>query len=245
MSVGVRGITSTAIVLVLGLTACGSSRHTTSATSPAEKIPSAVPVSTVVVQVGKTSITRSQYEHWMRIGDATVAMPLPGHPLPTPVDYEPPDFTACVAHLRATSLLHESTSQLTAKCRHTYVGIKTRILGFLINGYWLREEAAEKGESVSGAEVQKEFNNIKQREFPTAAALQRLLAASRQTTSDLKFAVETEMLSAKLLKNFSKPETQASPESAVEVLNKALDKKWMARTTCKPGYVIAACSPSH
>jgi len=194
-----------------------------------------------VVQVGKTSITRAQYEHWMRIGDATVEMPLPGHPPPTPMDYEPPNFTACVAHLRATSLLHESTSQLTAKCRHTYVGIKTRILRFLINGYWLREEAAEDGASVSSAEVQKEFDHIKQQSFPTEAAFQRLLAASRQTIPDLKFAVETQMLSAKLLKRFSKIENKESPESSEEALNKQLDEKWTPRTSCKSGYVIQAC----
>jgi hypothetical protein len=241
MSVGVRGITSATVVLALGLAACGSSRQATRPTSPTETIPSVAPPSTVVVQVGKTSITRAQYEHWMRIGDATVEMPVPGHPAPTPIDYEPPDFTACVAHLQATSLLHESTSQLKAKCQHTYTGIKTRILRFLIHGYWLREEAAEDGTPVSSAEVQKEFNRIKQQEYPTAAAFQRLEATSRQTVPDLKFAVETQMLSAKLLKKFSKPENKESPESSVDALNKMLNVKWTARTSCQPGYIIRAC----
>jgi hypothetical protein len=198
-----------------------------------------------VVQVGKTPITRSMYEHWMRIGDATVQKPLPGQPVPKPIDYEPPNFAECVARLKASALLHESTSQLKAKCEQTYQSIKTRILRFLINGYWLREEAAEDGASVSAAEVQKEFNQVKQQEFPTAASFQRLQTASRQTIPDLKFAVETQMLSAKLLKRFAKPETKESPESSAEAVNKLLDQKWTARTSCQPGYVIPACTQYH
>jgi hypothetical protein len=229
-------------VLALGLmlSACGSSRHASSTASvPAP--PSSVPSGAVVVQVGNTAITRAQYEHWMRIGDATVQKPLPGHPISKPIDYEPPDFTECIARLRANALVPETTSQLKAKCQQTFHSIQTRILRFLINGYWLREEASEDRIPLSSAELQKEFEQIKAHEFPTAAAFQRLLAASRQTVSDLMFAVETEMLSTRLQQKFSKPETKETPENSVEALNKRLVAKWTPRTSCLPGYIILAC----
>jgi hypothetical protein len=244
MVIGIRGIFVVACVVTLGLmlSACGSSNKASSTTSTTSvPAPPSAPSGTVVVQVGNTPITRAQYEHWMRIGDATVQKPLPGQPIPKPIDYEPPNFTECIARLRANALLHETTPQLKTKCQQTFQSIQTRILRFLINGYWLREEATEDGITISNTELQTEFNQTKAHEFPTPASFQRLLNASRQTIPDLMFAIETEMLSTKLQQKFSKPETKESPENSVEALNKRLDAKWTPRTNCLPGYVIKAC----
>jgi hypothetical protein len=250
MVVGIRGITAMGAVLALGLAlaACGSSVHTaTTPPAPGGPPPGSAPAGTVVVQVGNTAITKTIYEHWMRIGDATVQKPLPGQPIPKPINYEPPDFTECIARLRANALLHESTSQLKAKCQQTFKGIQERILRFLINGYWLREEAAEDGLSISNAELQKEFNHLKQQEFPTAASFQRLLTASRQGIPDLMFAVETVMLSSKLQQKISKPITKENPnpEGGLKELNRTLVKKWTVRTNCHPGYIVQDCKQFH
>jgi hypothetical protein len=244
MAVVIRGIVAAVVVLALGLglAACGSGGNATSATTigaaaTTEPPPApGTPASAVVVQVGNTAITRAQYEHWMRIGDATVQKPPATGPLPKPVNYEPPDFTECVAHLRAGTVLHETTSQLKAKCEQTFRGIQERIVRFLIRGYWLRQEAAEDGITVSPAELQSEFNKIKQQEFPTAVSFQRLLTATRQRSSDLMFAVETEMLAAKLQQR-----SESNSEGGVEVSNRKLVKKWTARTDCQPGYVVIGC----
>jgi hypothetical protein len=243
MVLGIRGILVVAGVLALGLvfSACGSSSK--SASSPISVLPGSAPPGTVVVRVGNTSITRATYEHWMRIGDATVQKPLPNQPIPKPIDYEPPDFTECIARLRASALVSETTAQLKMKCLQTFQGIQTRILGFLINGYWVREEAAEDGISIANAELQTEFNKIRAHEFTTPASLQRLLNASRQTIPDLQFAVETGMLSTRLQRKFSKPITKENPnpESDIEILNKRIVTKWKPRTSCLPGYIIKAC----
>jgi hypothetical protein len=229
------------LALGLGLTACGAGGGAASAPpTPGEPLPGEAPPGTAVVRVGHTAITRAQYEHWMRIGDATAQTPQPGKPLPKPVDYEPPDFTACVAHLRANALLHEPTSQLKAKCQQKYKEIQTRTLGFLIYGYWLREEAAEKGVSVSNAELQKEFAQIRRKEFPTAAALHRLLTASRQGVPDLKFTIESQMLSTRLEQKTNEP-VERQPEALIQDLY----NKWAPRTDCLPGYVVKDCRQFH
>jgi len=196
----------------------------------------------VVVQVGGTPISRAAYNHWMTIGAATVEMPKPSGALPKPVTYEPPDFRGCVAHLRKTVPMSTPTVPLRAECRATYDGIKARIINFLVSGYWLRDEAAEEGISVSHDEVKKKFEEERRAHYPTTASFERLLEASRQTVGDLEFALETQMLSAKLLAKFAKEHgDEKNEQAAVAAFNKGVDSKWILRTTCAPGYVVPDC----
>jgi hypothetical protein len=176
----------------------------------------------------------------MRIGDVVAQASRSGLPPSRPVDYVPPGFTACVAHLRADGLLYEAVSRLRARCLSSYKEIQARILGFLIYGYWLREEAAEKGVSVTHAELQREFAQIRHKEFPTAADLHRLLGVSRQSVSDLLFTIQSRMLSARL-----EPKTNEPQEAQAKALIQDLYQKWAPRTDCRPGYVVKDCRQFH
>ena len=200
-------------------------------------------MSALVVQVGATSVTGTTYDHWMAIGDATVNVPVPGRPPPKPVAYEPPNFAACIANLDVSVPKPQGTrAQLKAKCRQTYSAIQARILNFLITGYWLREAAAEQHASVTKAEVRKKFEEEKRANYPTAASFRNLEEASRQTVPDLLFAVQTRMLSAKLLEKFTAAQPKGTSEqAAVAAFNVSLKRKWTARTNCEPGYVIRDC----
>jgi hypothetical protein len=231
-----------AVLAGLTLTSCGgSSEHATSTYSPPPALGPA-PATAVVLQVGSTPITGAMYDHWMAIGAATVEMPKPSGPLPKPVTYEPPGFTACVAHLHTSAAKSTTTAKLRARCKTAYEGIQSRILSFLITGYWLRGEAAEQHASVTEAEVRKKFEEEKRANYPTAASFRRLQEASRQTVPDLLFAVETRMLSAKLLEKFTKAHSHAKSEQAtIAAFNKSIASTWMPRTDCQPGYVIRSC----
>jgi hypothetical protein len=232
------------LALVAGLTlaSCGgSSSHATRAGRPASALGPA-PAPAVVLQVGATPITGATYDHWMAIGAATVEMPKPSGPVPKPAAYEPPGFTACVAHLHTSTPKSTATAQLEARCKKTYEGIQSRILNFLITGYWLRGEAAEQHASVTEAEVHKKFEEEKRANYPTAASFRRLQETSRQTVPDLIFAVETRMLSTKLLEKFTKTHSHEKSEQAtVAAFNTSLGSKWTAKTNCKPGYVVRDC----
>jgi hypothetical protein len=253
MVIGIRGITALGAALALGLalSACGTTvRPTNKATLPAaheEAIPGTVPAGTVVVQVGNTPITRALYEHWMRVGDATVEKPSSTGALPAAVDYEPTEYTACVAHLKTTLELTEAVIQIRSRCQQIYKSIEERILVFLIHGYWLREEASENAVTVTNAELQKEFNQIKKQGYPTAAAFHRLLAASHQTVADLKFAVLSQMLSNKLTQKLANTDTEIrdatekTPEAQTAQVNTLLTKKWPAKTLCTTGYIVKGC----
>lgn len=244
MATTARGIPALGAILVLGLglSACGkqasTGKHSSTGAAPG---PGA---SAVVIQVGKTPITRALYRHWLAIGVATVNIPLPGQPIPKAIAYEPPDFKACVASLQKSSPPKQkpTTAELKLKCQQTFVGIKQRILSFLITGYWIRGEAAERGVTVSDAEVQQKFEENKRQNYPTPAAFQELLASSHQTIPDLKFAVETQLLSAKLLKNFTTSKGKGKAEQELTIpFNQSIELKWSARTDCRQGFVVKDC----
>jgi hypothetical protein len=180
----------------------------------------------------------------MEIGAATVEMPRPTGPVPKPLAYEPPKFTACVAHLGAGAGAQTAASaaQLRARCKKTYEGIEDRVLNFLITGYWLRGEAAEQHGAVPEAEVHKKFEEEKRRKYPTATSFRRLREASRQTVPDLEFAVETQLLSGKLLEKFTREHPHESSERAtITAFNGSIRSKWTPKTDCRPGYVVPDC----
>jgi len=228
-------------VLIAGLvlTSCGGFARRTASTAT---VTDPVNKAAVVVQVGASPITGAMYDHWMAIGAATVEMPAPGGPVPKPVAYEPPTFSACVAHTHASATKSTTTAQLKAKCKKTYEGIQSRILDFLITGYWLRGEAAEQHASVSQAEVRKKFEEERRANYSTAASFRRLQEVSRQTVPDLTFAVETRMLSAKLLEKFTKTHShEKSDQATIAAFNRSIRSKWVPRTDCAPTYVVPDC----
>jgi hypothetical protein len=230
-------LTALACVSALALSACGGSgKH---ASTPAATTPAGV-----VVQVGDMSIARALYEHWMRIGAATVNPPTPGSPPPVPLVFEPPAFTACIAQSRARGHgANDTTAQLKSRCRQLYAGIQARVLNFLITGYWLRGEAAAEGISVAPTEVQRRFEQERRAGYPTAKSFRQFQEASRQTPADLMFAVRTQLLSTKLLERYDRIHGRSpSDSSGVEELNQGIRSRWTKVTDCLPGYVVRDCS---
>jgi hypothetical protein len=182
------------------------------------------------------------YGHWMAIGAATVEMPKASGRVPQPVVYEPPAFTACVAHLQISAPKSTTAAQLKAKCVRVYQNIQVRILHFLITGYWVRGEAAEQHVSITRAEVRTRFEEERRAHYATAASFRRLKEASGQTDQDLEFAVETQALSTKLFERFARAHPHASSQQAtIAAFNRGLRGNWIARTDCRPGYIVPDC----
>jgi foldase protein PrsA len=169
---------------LIGLSACGG-------------IPS-----NAVVQVDGTSLTKEAFDHWMSVAATSTGSAATGKPV-IPV---PPDYSACIAHLAATSpkpakgQSAPTTKQLKAQCAQQYKALSQEVLGFLISSQWVIGEAASLGVKVSDAEVKKEFEKIKNAQFPKAAEFEKFLASSGQTTSDLLLRVKLNMLSQRIQK---------------------------------------------
>jgi foldase protein PrsA len=174
---------------VVGLSACGGG----------------VP-SNAVVQVGGSPITRSTFEHWMGVAIASSATTTTAAKPPVPV---PPDYTACVEHLKATTPAVKgqavpTTAALKSQCETQYKSLQQEVLGFLISSSWVLGEASHLGVKVSDKEVTKEFEKIKDQQFPKPAEFEKFLAASGQTVSDLLLRVKLNLLSSKIQAKIAK-----------------------------------------
>jgi foldase protein PrsA len=161
-----------------------------------------------VVQVGGTPITKSTFEHWLSVAAASSSASTPG--AAKPVVPDPPNYTACVAHLEATSpkpakgQAKPTAAELKSECEAQYKSLQQEVLGFLISSAWVIGEAESQGVKVSDAEVKKEFEKIKNQQFPKAGEFQKFLASSGQSVSDLLLRVKLNLLSTKIQQKVAK-----------------------------------------
>jgi foldase protein PrsA len=160
-----------------------------------------------VVQVDGKPVTKVSFNHWM--GVASVSSAGAASPSRPPVP-EPPNYTACVAHLAATApkpakgQSPPTTAQLKNQCAQQYKALQQEVLSFLISSQWVIGEAGALGVKLTDAEVQKQFTKIKSQQFPKAAEFQKFLANSGQTVSDLLLRVKLNMLSTKIQAKIAK-----------------------------------------
>jgi foldase protein PrsA len=162
-----------------------------------------------VVQVGGMPVTKEAFNHWMEIA-ATASSTTAGAAAAKPVLPEPPDYKACIAHLRAIApapakgQTAPTTAQLKSQCEQQYKQLQQQVLGFLISSDWVIGEAGALGVKVSDAEVHKQFAKIKSSQFPRAAEYEKFLATTGQTTSDLLLRVKLNVLSSKIQEKVAK-----------------------------------------
>ena len=119
---------------------------------------------------------------------------------------EPPNFTACIAHLAATTPNRRKARKRPRQpnsrkqCEQQYKALQTEVLGFLISSQWVINEAGSLGVKVSDKEVKKEFEKIKNTQFQKASEFEKFLQTSGQTVSDLLLRVKLNLLSQKIQK---------------------------------------------
>src|SRR5271165_936947 len=170
-----------------------------------------------VVQVNGNSITKATFAHWLGIAAASSATTAGAKPIVP----EPPDYTACIAHLKelapkpAKGQTAPTEAQLKSECEQQYKSLQTEVLGFLISSEWVLGEAAHLGVKVTDKEVEKQFATVKNEQFPKAAEFEKFLKTSGQTVSDLLLRVKLNLLSTKIQQKISKAKinvTQAQIE---------------------------------
>ena len=159
-----------------------------------------------VVQVNGKAITTSTFNHWMTVA-ATSSSTATGS---KPVVPQPPNYTACIAHLAtaaakpAKGQKAPTHAQLKTQCEQQFTSLKQEVLGFLISSNWVLGEAEERGVNLSDTEIHKEFTKIKNQQFPQASEFEKFLATSGQTVSDLLLRVKLNQLSSKIQQKVTK-----------------------------------------
>jgi foldase protein PrsA len=170
-----------------------------------------------VVQVAGTPITKATFDHWLGVAAASSAT-TPGA---KPVIPEPPNYTACIAHVEATISKTAKTTraQMKSDCEQQYKSILQEVLGFLISAEWVLGEASSLGVKVSDKEVKTQFEKLKTEEFPKAAEFEKFLATSGQTVSDLLLRVKLNLLSTKIQQKITKSKGKVTKAQIAKYYN--------------------------
>jgi parvulin-like peptidyl-prolyl isomerase len=182
-----------------------------------------------VARVGDTSITRSLFDHWMKIAAASSsqaqeegkegAKPPPSVPVP-------PDFTACVAEKRKTAPKpakgqpKPTDATFKTQCKQEYEGLRDQVLQFLISSQWIIGEAKDQDVKISDAQVKKQFETTKKQSFPKDADFKKFLTQTAMTLDDVLFRVRVDALSNKLRDKVTKGRDKVSNEQIEEYYNK-------------------------
>jgi foldase protein PrsA len=190
---------------VIGLAACGGG----------------VP-GNAVVAVGGTPITKTTFAHWMSVAASSTAAGSPAGKPPVP---EPPNYTACIAHLQANQpkpakgVTVPGPAQFKSECETQYKSLLSEVLGFLISSQWVIGEGGALGVKVSDAEVKKRFEQIKAQQFPKPAEFEKFLASSGQTVSDLLLRVKLNLLSSKIQQKIVKAKSNVTQAQITKYYN--------------------------
>jgi foldase protein PrsA len=196
---------SAVFFVAVGLVACGSSGVSSNA----------------VVSVNGQQITQDAYNHWLSVAAASSAATLPGQKAPKPVVPEPPDYTACIAHLKtiepkpAKGQKPKTEGELKTQCEQQFKALQQQVLGFLISSEWVLGEAKELGIKVSEKEVAARLNQLKKQQFPKEAEFQKFLASTGQSVSDLLLRVKLSMVSQKIQEKVTKGGKKSTSEAEV------------------------------
>jgi foldase protein PrsA len=170
------------VVIALAVSACGSS----------------IPSNSVAVVAGNPISTQA-FDHWMYVLAKTQAAQSPGQPVIVPND--PPNFTKCIAQVKAEipSLAKTATKTLKADCQRVFTSLSSTVLDYLIKAYWYQATAHKLGIKLSTAQVQKALAQAKKGQFSTDAQFQSFLKSTGQTLDDVTYRIKIEQLYTKLL----------------------------------------------
>src|SRR6185312_4286480 len=176
------------LFVTVGLVACGGG----------------LPGNSVVAIDGSQNVTNEAYKHWLGVAAAAGGQ---GGKTVVP---DPPNYTNCIAHLKATTAKPAkgqkapTEAELKKQCETQYKSLQQEVLGFLISSSWVLGEAKSLGVKATDKEVRDQFLHIKHQQFRKPAEFEKFLATSGQTVSDLLLRVKLNMLSQKIQQKISK-----------------------------------------
>jgi hypothetical protein len=189
-------------------------------------------------------ITKATVDHWLsaliaRGGNGRE----PGPPAPIP-----PDYKACIAYER---VYHSyglkpgaNRQQRKAYCELQQRRYRLKALYLLISYYWVVGQAAELGLHLDRAQLARELSVYKRAlNVSTPAAYARYLRFERADPQDFALSFELEQLTRKIEAKVAGPAAAQGPQGhrALVRFGEAFKQRWLARTSCAPGYVVPAC----
>ena len=169
-----------------------------------------------VAKVDDETITKAQFDHWMKIAAISAQGPPQGEEAPEVSIPQPPEFTDCVAQKQKAApdapkgQPDPKESDFKDQCKQEYEGLRDQVMQLLIQNEWVEGEAAEQNVEVTEAEIQKAFEQQKKQSFPKEKDYQTFLQTSGFTEDDIRFRVRLEQLSNKLREKVVKGKDEVS-----------------------------------
>jgi len=210
----------------------------------------------IVAQVaGVGSISKGTLEHWMPVEASLLYEEVPRKKVPAGVMPDPPTYTACIAYLRSTKQKILETgpkptaAQLKDKCAQKYQELKVLTLNTLIGWDWTIGMGATAGMKVTDTEVRQRLEAVKKNNLP-GVSFTKYLKYTDQTVSDMLFRSRVQLFEVKfqqqaitMAKFLPKGLTAQQQQKAFAKLAAGLPttKQWVARTSCRTGYVTSSC----
>jgi len=169
------------VVIALAVAGCGSG----------------MPGNAVAVVAGNPISTQA-FNHWMFVAAKGQAEESPGEPVIVPND--PPNFTKCIAQVKAEipTLKKTADKTLKADCAQLFTSLSSQVMDFLIKSYWYQADAHKLGIKITDAQVNAALASAKKTQFSTAAQYQAFLKSSGQTDQDILYRVRVNQIYTKL-----------------------------------------------
>jgi foldase protein PrsA len=172
-----------------------------------------------VATVDGTSISKSDFDHWMNVaaksgGQSGAAAP------------KPPDYAACINQKRKTTPKPAkgqpkvTDAQLKTQCKQEYNSLRDQVMQLLVSFQWIEGEAKAKDIKVSDKEVQASFDKQKKQAFPKPADFDKFLKDSGQTEGDILKRVRLDTLSNKIRDKVTKGKDQVTDAQIAAFYNK-------------------------
>jgi|GEM_PF-1459371 hypothetical protein len=202
-----------------------------------------------VVEIGRTVITMSTFDHWMHVAAIRDYQLRPLTPPPRWAIPDPPKYTVCVAHLEQTAHLPTApkpaptVSQLKRQCERQQEQLRQQVLGSLITGWWYIEEGRNRGIVATDSEIKRRFELSWKNNFTSKSELDTYLANTGETIADQLFRAKIKVYSTRLEEQYGVRAGGGSTaqQRAFGEFISALPRKWAPKTTCRAGYVIPDC----
>jgi foldase protein PrsA len=162
-----------------------------------------------VAQVGEETLSKRDFDRWLRIaaradGGRRAVL-------------DPPRFERCAAAERrrlARNGRRLSRRALRRRCTRRYETSRAEVMQFLLQGMWVRQEAAAVGIAVAPERVRRSFERQKRDAFRSERAYRRFLRRSGMSEADVLFRVELDLLQGRLVQRVA---AMARPVTGEEV----------------------------
>jgi foldase protein PrsA len=173
---------------------------------------SGVPSGAVAAVAGNPISTRA-FDHWMYVAEKGQAASSPGAPVIVPTD--PPNFTGCIAQVRAQIPAYKKTAASTLRkdCQQLFTSLSGQVMDFLIKAYWYQAEAHKLGIKITNAQIQNALAAAKKSQFQSNSQYESFLTQSGQTTQDILFRVRVNQVYTKLTARYPSSVSQSAVAS--------------------------------